>query len=110
MVPRSHKVFLFSDSHCQREILDIKLNIRQKTSVDLKDHKASDSDSDLEDHKASDSYSNISIFCYGFRYASANPVFWFLMIQYECSCLCDGFHIIFLIFLIWYQSGFMLNC
>ena len=62
-------------------------NIRQKTSVDLedhkasdsdldlKDHKASDSDSDLEDHKVSDSDSNISIFCYGFRYASANPVF-----------------------------------
>ena len=64
-------------------------NIKQKTSVDLKYHKASDSDSDLqdhktldsdqdsdlEDHKASDSYSNILIFCYGFRYTSANPVF-----------------------------------
>ena len=73
MVPRSHKVFLSSDSHCQREILDRKLNIRQKTSVDLEDHKASDSD--LEDHKASDSDSNISIFYYGFKYASANPIF-----------------------------------
>ena len=64
-----------------------KINIRQKTSVDLEDHKASDldldledhkasdSDSDLEGHKVSDSDSNISIFCYGFRYASANPVF-----------------------------------
>ena len=63
------------------------INIRQKTSVDLEDHKVSDSDSDLEDHKAldtdlhledhkaSNSDSNISIFCYGFRYASANPVF-----------------------------------
>ena len=62
-------------------------NIRQKTSVDLEDHKASDSDLDLKDHKALDSYSNledykisesdsnISIFCYGFRYTSANPVF-----------------------------------
>ena len=62
-------------------------NIRQKTSVDLKyhktsysyldlkDHKASDSDSYLEDHKVSDSDSNISIFCYGFMYASANSVF-----------------------------------
>ena len=50
-------------------------NIRQKTSVDLEDHKASDSDSDLEDHKVSDSNSNISIFCYGFRYTSANLVF-----------------------------------
>ena len=81
-------------------------NIRQKTSVDLEDHKASDSDldlednkasdsdSDLENHKVSDSDSNISVFCYGFRYASANPIFRFLMIQYECSRLCDGFHII----------------
>ena len=63
------------------------INIRQKTSVDLedhkvsdsdldlKDHKASDSDSDLEDHKVLDSDLNISIFCYGFRYASANSVF-----------------------------------
>ena len=62
-------------------------NIRQKTSIDLEDHKASDldldlkdhkasySDSDLEDHKVSDSDSNILIFCYGFRYAYANPVF-----------------------------------
>ena len=49
--------FNSSDSHCQREILD------KKTSVDLEDHKASDSDS------------NISLFCYGFRYASSNPVF-----------------------------------
>ena len=55
----------------------LEINIKQKTSVDLKDHKAldSDQDSDLEDHKASDSYSNILIFCYGFRYTSANPVF-----------------------------------
>ena len=34
-------------------------NIKQKTSVNLEDHKTSNSDSDLEDHKASDSYSNI---------------------------------------------------
>ena len=81
MISRSHKVFIYSDSHYQREILD------KKTSVDLEDHKASDSDlnleyhkasdldSNLKDHKVSDSYSNISIFCYEFRYASANPVF-----------------------------------
>ena len=45
------------------------------SDLDLEDHKASDSDSDMEDHKASDSDSDISIFYYGFRYASANPVF-----------------------------------
>ena len=80
MVPKSYKVFLSSDSLSKR-------NIRQKTSVDLEDHKTSDSyldledhktsdsDSDLEDHKISDSDSNISIFCYGFRYVSVNSVF-----------------------------------
>ena len=35
------------------------MNIRQKISVDLEDHKASDSDLDLKYHKTSDSDSDL---------------------------------------------------